>query len=189
EYWFTCGSTYNYLTVNRIEDLADDAGVTLDLRPFYLGKIFRESGYWPFHPDTPKMNYMWDDIERTAATMGLAPDLPAPYPSPETDRANRVAWTMITMGFGLSWVKESYKSWFENGLLVGQDANLDQSLNALGLNRDVGLGREDEADQALLAQTEIAKSKGIFGAPTFVVGDEIYWGNDRLEQALAAAQV
>ncbi|NQY60782.1 2-hydroxychromene-2-carboxylate isomerase [Cognatishimia sp.] len=187
EYWFTCGSTYNYLTVNRIEKAAASSGVDLVLRPFYLGQIFREAGFWPFHADTPKMDYMWHDIERTAQSMGLSPKLPAPYPCPETDSANRVALATIQAGHGLAWVKASYKAWFEDGLHAGSTENLAASLGGLGLDVDATLAAAEAAHSDLQAYTERAKALRIFGAPTFVVGEELYWGNDRLEQSLAAA--
>ncbi|EDM72542.1 2-hydroxychromene-2-carboxylate isomerase family protein [Roseobacter sp. AzwK-3b] len=187
EYWFTCGSTYNYLTVNRIEAAAADAGIDLVLRPFHLGQIFREAGFWPFHAGTPKMDYMWHDIQRTAKGLGLSPKLPAPYPCPETDIANRIALVTIQEGHGLAWVKASYRVWFEDGLPVGGIENLAASLGSLGLNIDAMLSAAEAADTDLQAYTEHAKALRIFGAPTFVVGEELYWGNDRLEQSLATA--
>lgn len=186
EYWFTCGSTYNYLTVNRIEAAAAASGVELVLRPFYLGQIFREAGFWPFHANTPKMDYMWHDIGRTAQGMGLSPNLPAPYPCPETDLANRIALVTIQKGLGLAWVKASYRAWFEDSLHAGGADNIAASLGSLGLDVDETLAATAAADTDLQAYTERAKELRIFGAPTFVVGEELYWGNDRLEQAMAA---
>lgn len=116
--------------------------------------------------------------------MGLSPKLPAPYPCPETDLANRIALLTIERGLGLGWVKASYVAWYEGGLTVGSAENLAQSLTAVGLDRDEMLAAADAADATLQAATEEARAKGVFGSPSFVAGGELYWGNDRLEQAL-----
>ncbi len=188
--WITVGSTYSYLTANRAQDMAEAAGVTLHLRPFYLGRIFREMGFWPFHPDTPKMRYMWRDIARKSADRGLSPNLPAPYPAPQTDRANRVLQACINRGEGFAWLKASYVAWFENGMLPGEDDHLTASLSAAGLPVDALLQESESApiEDALVASTEAAKAAGVFGAPTFLVGDELFWGDDRLQDALAWAK-
>lgn len=190
ELWLTAGSTYTYLTCHRVEDAAQAAGVSLEIRPFYLGQLFREAGYWPFHADTPKMAYMWHDIARSAAAMGLHPSLPAPYPAPATDAANRILMVTIRDGLGLRWLRESYREWFENGHLPGDSPNVDRSLAAAGCDpQDVLARAEDpEIDAALAAHTDTARRLGIFGAPTFRVGDELFWGSDRLDQALAWAR-
>ena len=187
EYWFTCGSTYNYLTVHRIEALAEAAGVTLILKPFYLGQIFRETGVWPFQEGSDKTDYMWHDIRRSAVEMGLSPKLPAPYPCPDTDLANRVAQVTIERGLGLAWVKASYVAWYDDGLMAGSMDNLAQSLPRVGLDLDETLASANKIEPRLAANTDEARAKRIFGAPTCVVGTELFWGNDRLEHALAAA--
>ena len=89
DFWLTAGSTYTYLSVNRIEDMAAQAGLRIRLSPFYLGRIFREDGFWPFHPDAARTAYMWRDIARLAQARGLRPKLPAPYAcaSPTKDTA------------------------------------------------------------------------------------------------------
>lgn len=189
EYWFTAGSTYNYLTAHRIAGLCQDADVPLVLRPFYLGDLFKETGFWPFHPDTARTRYMWHDIERDAASLGLSPTLPAPYPAPATPLANRVAYVTDQQGRGLAWLNTSYKAWFEDGHLAGSDENLARSLPAVGLEVDevLSVAESTETEAALQALTDEAREKGLFGAPSFWVGGEVFWGNDRLEQAVTHA--
>lgn len=190
DFWLTAGSTYTYLSVHRIGDMAAQAGLRVRLRPFYLGRIFREDGVWPFHPDTARTAYMWRDIARLARARGLSPKLPAPYPAPATERANRIAWAAEEQGRGLAVLQAAYRAWFELGYLPGDEPSVTQSLNAAGLDPGAILSRAEspEAETALTAATAEARARGIFGSPSFVVGDELFWGDDRLEQAIAHAR-
>ncbi len=190
EFWLTAGSTYTYLTVSRIGPMAARAGLRLRLRPFYLGRIFREDGFWPFHPDTARTAYMWRDIARQAQARGLTPALPAPYPAPATERANRIVWAAEEeQGQGLAVLQHAYRAWFEEGHPPGEEPSLTRSLRGAGLEPAAILARADspEAEAALVAATAEARARGIFGAPSFVAGEELFWGDDRLEQALAWA--
>lgn len=189
DFWLTAGSTYTYLSVNRIGDMAAQAGLRIRLRPFYLGRIFREDGFWPFHPDTARTAYMWRDIGRLARARGLSPTLPAPYPAPATERANRIVWAAEEQGRGLAVLQAAYRDWFEFGHLPGDTPSATRSLHAAGLDPDAILSRADspEAEAALTAATAEARAQGIFGSPSFVVGDELFWGDDRLPEAIAHA--
>lgn len=189
EFWLTTGSTYTYLSVNRIAGMAQDAGLGLVLRPFYLGRIFRQDGFWPFHPDTARTRYMWHDIARTARARGLHPKLPAPYPAPGVERANRLVWAAEEQGRGLDFLRASYRCWFEAGHPPGEEPSVSSSLAAAGLDAAATLARAEspEAEAALEAATEEARARGIFGAPSFLVAEELFWGDDRLEAAIAHA--
>lgn len=188
--WITCGSTYTYLTVSKLADAERAHDVSFTLRPFYLGQIFNEMGRWPFPDGAEKTKYMWRDIERRAAALGLSPKLPAPYPAPKTVLANQIAYLALKQPWGRKYLINSYKNWFENGLLPGETENLTASLSELGQDAEALLNQvETEAvHDRLVEETEVAKQLGIFGAPTFVVGNELFWGDDRLEDAVAWAK-
>lgn len=189
-FWFTAGSTYTYLSVQRLEADAKAAGVEFTLHPFNLGLLFREAGYWPFPEGAAKTAYMWHDIARQAARLGLSPRLPAPYPAPDVPLANRIAMVMIEDGLGMAWLKASYREWFDNGHAPGSDEAVRRSLAAVGADEAAVLARANapETTSAFDAATIEARRRGIFGAPSFVVGDELFWGDDRLDQALALAR-
>ena len=189
--YLTAGSTYTYLTSHTLEPAASATGVQTNIKPFYLGEIFNEIGSWPFQDGSSKARYMWRDIDRIARGMDLAPSLPAPYPAPQTTRANRVLWVTLQDGHGLGWLRASYHEWFHNGRLPGEEDNLVQSLTRVGYDDpDAVLSRADadDTDTVLRAHTDEARAAGIFGAPTFKVGDEIFWGQDRMETALDWAE-
>lgn len=186
EVWFTAGSTYTYLTMNRIADAARQAQVQFCLRPFNLGVLFREAGYWPFPEGSPKTAYMWRDIDRRARALGLCPQVPAPYPAPDVPLANRIASVMIADGRGLEWLQSSYREWFEHCRPPGSPEATERSLRAVGADPEQVLARANapEACAIVDAATAEARHRGIFGAPSFVAGDELFWGDDRLHDAL-----
>ena len=87
---------------------------------------------------------------------------------------------------GEAYVAASYRRWFQQGDPSGAEPNLSASLAEVGQDpaQVTARARSDENDAALTAETEVAKQIGLFGSPCFVVGDEIFWGDDRLEDAI-----
>lgn len=187
DFWFSLGSTYTYLTVMRLPSLEKSAGARFRWRPFYLGSIFKETNHVPFADKPAKMAYMWRDIERRAAALGIPLSVPAPYPATQAALANRLAHIGVRGGWGESFVRCSYRQWFQHGHLPGEEPSLSSSLREAG--QDPGLALEEAndpaTDKALVAETDEARRLGVFGSPTFVVGREIFWGDDRLDDAIA----
>src|SRR6201995_391175 len=129
---------------------------------------------------------MWRDIERRAAMYGLVAKVPAPYPLKEFDLANKVAILGLGEGWGIPYLQASYRRWFVDGLEPGLEPNLSQSLAEIGQDatRCVARANDKDVGERYEAATAEAKSLGIFGSPTFVVGGELFWGDDRLDDAL-----
>jgi len=143
----------------------------------------------PFATKPAKLAYMWRDLGRRAAAQGLSPRLPAPYPLADLARANRVAMVGLEDGWGPAYIRATYRRWFEEGAPAGEEPNLSASLVELGLDPGAVIARADaEATVAALARaTDAAEAAGLFGVPSFVVAGELFWGDDRLEDALAHA--
>jgi len=188
EFWYSIGSTYSYLTIMRIGKLAEQAGVTLDWRPFSVREIMVEMDNVPFAKKPIKAAYMWRDIERRAAGFNVPVKVPAPYPLTDFDRANRIAILARQEGWCDRYTLESYKRWFQQGIPAGSDACLAEVLPLLGQDvaRILDAQATDDIGRAYSEATQEARDRGIFGAPSFVAGDsELFWGDDRLEEALA----
>jgi 2-hydroxychromene-2-carboxylate isomerase len=186
DFWFSMGSTYTYLTVMRLPAVEQSAGVRFRWRPFYLGRIFTEMNNVPFADKPAKQAYMWRDIERRASIYDIPLDVPAPYPVKQVVLANRIAYLGIQGGWGEAFVRASYRQWFQHGQLPGEEPNLSSSLRAAGQDpqRVLSLADDPATDQALIADTNEARRLGIFGSPTFVAGSELFWGDDRLDEAV-----
>lgn len=184
--WFSIGSTYSYLTIARLGELAAATNTEFVWRPFNVRTIMIEMDNVPFAKKPAKAAYMWRDIERRAQMYGLSPKLPAPYPLSELERANRVAIIGAKDGWCAAYATATYKLWFEEGLPAGSEPNLSQSIRDAGADPLAVLARADgeEGVSSLHAATEEAKSLGIFGSPNFVIGSELFWGDDRLDDAI-----
>jgi 2-hydroxychromene-2-carboxylate isomerase len=174
--------------VMRIEELAARAGVSVIWRPFSVRALMREQGN-SFHTVSPRTAYMWRDIERRAAEHGLPFVRPPIWPTDPDQLANRVGIVAASEGWCPAYAKASFRSWYLDGKALGDPAALSALLRALGkAPQDVIARAGSEAVRALYdSETDVARRLGVFGVPTFAVGQEIFWGDDRLEQALAWA--
>lgn len=190
DFWFSIGSTYSYLTVMRLAEVETTSGVRFRWRPFNVRHVMVEQNNIPFKDKPVKTAYMWRDIERRAQHYGLSPKLPAPYPLPGLVLANQVAVLGAQEGWVADYTRATYRRWFEAGEPAGEEPNLSASLQDIG--RDPGPTLEKAKAQptvdALQAATKEAMDLGVFGAPSFTVGQEVFWGDDRLEDAVRWAQ-
>lgn len=187
EFWFSVGSTYTYLSVMRLAEVERVSGIRFVWQPFSVRQIMIEMDNIPFRTKPVKAAYMWRDIERRAAMYGLTARLPAPYPLQQWDIANRVAVLGAEEGWVADYARATYRRWFEEGQEPGGEPNLSDSLREIAQEpaRVLERATSPEIGTAYEAATERASKLGIFGSPTFVVGHELFWGDDRLDDAIA----
>ena len=185
-FWFTMGSTYSYLSVSRLADVERSAGMTFRWRPFHLLMILQEMKHIPFADKPTKSAYMWRDIERRAAMYGIPMKLPVPYPARQSVVANLVAIVGMRENWGADFVRAAYRRWFQRGEETGSEPNVSESLRDIGQDpeRVLTLANSDDTKSVLTAETDAARELGIFGSPTFIVGRELFWGDDRLADAI-----
>ena len=187
DFWFSIGSTYTYLTVMRIADVARRRGVEVHWRPFDVRAIMRERQYMPFPEGTAKTAYMWRDVERRAAMYGIAWSAIPPYTIADLAFANRIALIAAREGWCPGYVTAAYRRWFLEGADPSLAENATANLREVGHDpaRVLALAAGDEVIQALQGETAEARALGIFGSPLFATAGEIFWGDDRLEDAIA----
>lgn len=190
DFWFSIGSTYSYLTIMRLTDVAAREGVSFTWRPFNVREMMIAQDNVPFAKKPAKAAYMWRDIERRCGKYGLAAKLPAPYPLDNLALANQVAVVGMEEGWGAAYVVETYKRWFQKGQMAGSEPNLSASLIAVDQDpeRVMPIAESQACVAALEAATREAEALGLFGVPSFVVDGELFWGDDRLEDALSWAR-
>jgi len=186
DFWFTVGSTYTYLSVMRLAEVERATGIAFRWRPFSVRQIMIEMNNVPFRTKPVKAAYMWRDIERRAVMYDLPARVPAPYPLAQLDVANRVAVLGAAEGWVADYARATYQRWFQQQLEPGIDPNLSDSLREIGQDPDRVLTRAVGAEigAAYEAATDEARKLGIFGSPTFVVDQEVFWGDDRLDDAI-----
>ena len=176
EFWCSYGSTYTYLTVMRIDQIAAAAGIDVEWKPFHLPPILQKMGWTgsPFIQFPEKGRYMWRDLERRAKTRNLRYRKPSVYPV-DNLLTTKVALVAASEGWCHEFSRAVFHGNFVEGRVIGQGENLQNDLKSLGKN---------PTESALAERTNEAIELGIFGAPTFVVDGELFWGDDRLEDAV-----
>lgn len=191
EFWFEFASSYSYLAAMRIEPMARAAGVDVIWRPFLLGPVFLSLGWndSPFNIYPPKGRYMWRDLARLAEKYELPFKLPSRFP-----RNGLLAARVALAAGGEPWLptfsRAVLRANFGEDREISDEAVIREILGEIRVDADLWLHTAGSAaiKAALRRQTERATELGIFGAPTFLVGDEMFWGNDRLEDALEWAR-
>jgi 2-hydroxychromene-2-carboxylate isomerase len=192
EFWYEFGSSYSYPAVMRIERLAREAGVEVRWRPFLLGPIFQTLGWndSPFNIFAAKGRYMWRDLERVCEAEGLPLRLP-PVKFPQNGlKAARIALVGVREGWTPAFTCAVFAANYAEQKDISDEETLRVILGSLGIDADAALEAANTPDNkdALRRQTEEAASRGLFGAPSYTVDEELFWGNDRLEAALAWAK-
>ncbi len=192
QFWYDLASSYSYLTAMRIEAAARAAGVDVVWRPFLLGPIFKRQGWStsPFNIYPAKGAYMRRDIARIAAARGLPFVMPEPFPA-HSLLAARLAHSGEQAGWTAPFSRAVFEAGFARGENISEEATLRPILAALGLDPEQAFARagSTEIKESLRRRTAEAMEAGIFGAPTVLAHDgELFWGDDRLEQAQAWAR-
>ena len=185
-FWFEFGSTYSYPAAMRIDRVAAAKGVLVEWRPMLLGPIFAQQGWKdsPFNLYPMKGQYMVRDLERICGALDLPFKLPKPFPQNSLLCA-RIA-TALEGAPRQKFAQAVYQIEFGEGRSIDDPLAAADALRRAGLDAAVmEKAQEDSVKNALRAATEEAQAAGVFGAPAFVTADgELFWGNDRLEQAL-----
>jgi 2-hydroxychromene-2-carboxylate isomerase len=190
-FWYEFASTYSWLAAERIEALASPAGVEVVWQPFLLGPIFSAQGWAssPFNLYPAKGRNMWRDMERQCTLLGLPP-VKRPDPFPQNSLlAARIA-TALPPAERPRFSCAIYRAQFSAGKSIADRGVMAEILADVGGSAPQALvaAETPETKSALRQATERAQSLGLYGAPSFTTASgELFWGNDRLEQALAWA--
>ena len=188
DFWFDFASTYSYPAATRIEALAAAAGVRVRYRPFLLGPIFKAQGWAtsPFNLYPAKGRHMWRDLERLCADLGLPFRRPDSFPQSSLLPA-RVALVGLERDWGAEFCRAIFRAQFGEGRRIDDPVTIGDLLGQLKVDQKTALAaaQSEPIKSKQRAETDAAQQLGIFGAPSFICADgELFWGNDRLEQAV-----
>ena len=190
EFWFEFASTYSYIGAMQIEAKCRDAGLTLAWRPFSLGPIFALQGWNDSHFNlNPRRGaYMWRDMERLTEKAGLPWKRPSVFPRPTT-LPLRVAAACSDEPWIGDFIRRIFVANFGEDREIGDRAVVAELLAETGRSPDevLALAESPERRGRLRANTERAIELGIAGAPNCVIGDELFWGEETLDDAVAWA--
>jgi len=187
EFWFEFASTYSYVAAARIESEARRCGIGVDWHPFLLGSIFSAQGCSdsPFNLYPAKGRYMWRDMERLCDKFSLPFRRPSQFPRNGL-LAARVASLEESERWRPEFVRAVYRANFAEDRSISEVGVISEILVSLRQDAQslIALANSAKSKERLRRQTERASQLGIFGAPTIVAGEELFWGSDRLEDAL-----
>jgi 2-hydroxychromene-2-carboxylate isomerase len=194
EFYYDLVSPYSYLAYGRVGRICEENGAELILRPMLLGAVHKAVELQAPIETKPKASYQGRDIRRWAEYYGLPLEFPDPFPF-RTLKTMRAAMFLRERGELQAFTQEAFALyWEEGGAPEGLEADEDAPVSAvagrIGVDPEevlVGASRP-EAKQDLKVATSEAVERGVFGAPAFFVGDEMFWGNDRLHFVEAALQ-
>lgn len=187
EFWFDFGSTYSYPAAMRIEALAEGRAIPVRWRPFMLGAIFKQQEWndSPFNIYPDKGRYMWRDMERVTSQLQLPWQKPSQFP-----RNGLLAARAVCTAPDAHWVpgfcQAVFRANFERDEDIASPEIIDRCLTSSGAVAQQVLAEAGSAatKDRLHRQTRMAMEQHLFGAPSFLVGRELFWGNERLETAL-----
>ncbi|MCG8443165.1 MAG: 2-hydroxychromene-2-carboxylate isomerase [Caulobacterales bacterium] len=184
--FFDFSSSYSYLALPDFARL--EAAAPVRWRPFSLGAIYKSLGAAPAPADQPKGAYMLRDIERVARREGRSFRWPTPFPFNSIPAAR--AFYAVERDAGGEAAKAIALALFTASFGEGRDCSDPDTLSAViaatgaDAPRVMAATGEDAIKARLKAVTEEAAAAGVFGAPCFVVEGELFWGRDRLDDAL-----
>jgi len=186
DFFFFYGSMHTYLSVMRIEPLARAAGIAVVWRPFNLREVLIEQNNTAFARNAVRLAYNWRDIERRAQRLGIPFQGRPPYPVDPELLALRVGVIAAAQGWCADYTRATFHGWFLESKPSGMVEHVADVLTSLGrpAHEVIAEAKGAATDALLTSATDAARLLGIFGSPTFAVGSEIFWGDDRLEDAI-----
>ncbi len=183
DFHWDLGSTNSYFALRLIKPVAAKHGATIVPHPFNLGYVFRKQNYVLMEEPKVKLRARKADLMRWARRYDLPFRMPTKFPM-KTSPALRGALAMRRFGREWEFMEQIFAAYWErDDASVGDLAGLRPIAAALGVDEGefVRLVESDEVRDELVAETDRAMERGVFGAPTFFVGDEMFWGKDRME--------
>lgn len=190
EFFFDCSSPWTYIAFRNIQPLAAELGETISWRPVLVGGIFNtvNKGIYAAREDmnSPKNRYMLKDVQDSAREAGLTIAFPPKVFPVNSVKAMRgclwIAQDAAAKPHYLEFIEAAFAAYFTREEDISQDDVLAAICRQVGIDADAflaGIAQPDIKEQ-LKANTDEAIRRGAFGSPTFFVGDDMYFGNDRL---------
>lgn len=184
-FWFEFASTYSFISAMVIEEKAKQYNIPIQWQPFLLGPIFKQQGWStsPFNIYTAKGNYMWHDMKRLCQKYEIDYQKPTNFP-----RNGLLAARISCLLEGkakIDFIKKIFQLNFEQDKDISDIEILGKAIKEIGyISEDIiDKAQTSSVKEILKNNTDQAIELGIFGAPTFTIGNELFWGQDRLGDA------
>lgn len=185
DFYYELGSPYSYLAATQLSGLEERTGAKAHVIPIALGGVRKALG--TTMPSQVQLAYMGKDIARWARKYGVKMLLPSSFPA-RTLPALRACVAAEEVGKGREAMLALFVAHWANDQDLGQVSVVQAVLDQAGLDGTALVARVEapEIKERLKAYTARAVERGVFGVPMFFVGDQQFWGNDRLDFVEAA---
>lgn len=186
DYYASLNSPWTHLGAARIEAMAMANNATLRIYPVDFGSIFAASGGLPLPKRAPQRQaYRLQELPRWRDHLGIPIHIqPKFFPSSEMPAAGCVIGLRETVGDqpAIKLAHRVLKAVWQEEKNPGDPATLAALITEVGLDADqvMKLGEDPRWADRRAADSQAALDRGVFGAPTYVIGDDIFWGQDRL---------
>ena len=186
DFWFDFGSNYSYLSVMRVVE----QGIDVSWQPFLLGPIFQSFGWSnsPFVLQKEKGEYIWRDMERQCRKYDIPWRKPTQFP-----RLGVLPSRIMLVGMDQPWTSEFARRVMVRNFHLDQEIQSSEAMTTILTELDlpaaelIAKAQSESIKARLREQTDTAMRRKVFGAPTFFARGQMFWGNDRLEDALQFA--
>jgi 2-hydroxychromene-2-carboxylate isomerase len=184
DFYFDFSSTNSYFAALLLPEICRRHEATVSWLPLHLAALFRDTGFDVMAMPRPKARYLWRDHQRYAELTGLPFRMPSRFPV-KTSIALRcvLAARDLVPGAEARFSQEVFRAYWERDEDISLPAVLGEVARIVGLDSPRLLAASDESKlrDELAAITKRAAERAVFGAPTFFVGAEMFWGKDRLD--------
>jgi 2-hydroxychromene-2-carboxylate isomerase len=180
DFFYDLGSPYSYLAATQLEGVEKRTGAAARLLPITLGGLRKSTGRQM--PPMSQLKYMAEDTSRWAKKYGVKMQIPRAFPT-STIKALRVCIAAESQGKARQAMHALFRTYWAEGEDISDAQVLQTALSAAGLDGALLVARteDQEVKDALRRNTELALARGVFGVPTFFVGERSFWGNDRMD--------
>lgn len=182
DFYWDIGSTNTYFAFRLLPGVLKRTGAEVRYHPLNLGYVFRHYDYVLMDEPAEKLRYRRRDLERWAEYHDLPFRIPDKFPI-KTSRALRGSLAMRQLGMEHDYLEVIFSAYWEQNIIVEDYDQIARLAESLGVDADefVKLAESDEVKSQLVDVTNDALARGVFGAPTFLVGEEMFWGKDRMD--------
>lgn len=188
DFFWDIGSTNSYFALHLVRPIVERHGARLVSHPFNLGYVFRAQAYVLMDEPPAKLSHRFVDLRRWAERYRLPFRMPDVFPI-KTSRVLRGALAMRRIGKEWPYIDAVFRAYWEhNDASIADYAGLHPIVRRIGVEPDEfeAVSESEPVRRELIAETQGGMARGVFGAPTFFVGDEMFWGKDRMEFLEAA---